>query len=394
VAADQLRYSTLPVVEIAWEYGFESYYAFAKVFKRIAGMTPTAYRKSGLFFSFEPILLRERVDYVEEREQSERFHDVKVIRLWPMQVFGYLHISMQEEGIENEAYETVCQFIRSMNLQVSSFRVFGHDVELPTLDGSQRFGYRILISGVALPAVPECFHEDKIAGGLYAVRKTTNCSPETIIDNWDRLLSEWLPKSRFERAAHQYVEEFISYDGRLVRMNLFLPVERKKQQDRIEVVVMAEQHAWFYRCSGKNAQAEAERRLIDWQNGQGAGYRLWNGRYYVSFQYGLRGDNEYWWENGIVGGNPPMHMLANTAYKTFAPGLYACMVTGTYGTLTGVLELMHRWIAINRMYRMEEERQWYAEYHTFAGTNIEIDTIVKLYIPIKAKEKGKVDTFE
>ncbi|WP_409342534.1 hypothetical protein [Paenibacillus sp. MBLB4367] len=44
---------------------------------------------------------------------------------------------------------------------------------------------------------------------------------------------------------------------------------------------------------------------------------------------------------------------------------------------------MHRWIAANGSYRLDEERQWFAEYHVFGGRNAERDTLVKIYMPIR-----------
>ncbi|MDF2719445.1 MAG: hypothetical protein K0R28_6370, partial [Paenibacillus sp.] len=62
---------------------------------------------------------------------------------------------------------------------------------------------------------------------------------------------------------------------------------------------------------------------------------------------------------------------------------YALCVSKTYGLLTGVLDKMYRWIATSDDYRLDEERQWFAEYHAFDGMNAERDAIVKVYIPVK-----------
>ncbi len=73
VAADHLRNSQRSVEELAWDSGFSSYHSFAKVFKKIVGLTPAGYRTADTYFSFEPIRLREQVAYLEEREQSRTF---------------------------------------------------------------------------------------------------------------------------------------------------------------------------------------------------------------------------------------------------------------------------------------------------------------------------------
>jgi AraC-like DNA-binding protein len=79
-AANHLRNSKRTVEELAWNSGFESYYSFAKVFKKIVGLTPAAYRNAEIFFSFEPIRLYEQIAYKEDKEQTELFPDVKVTK--------------------------------------------------------------------------------------------------------------------------------------------------------------------------------------------------------------------------------------------------------------------------------------------------------------------------
>ena len=44
--------------------------------------------------------LKEHVSYLEERALSERFPEVRVIRLNPQQGIGHLFVSEYEEGIE------------------------------------------------------------------------------------------------------------------------------------------------------------------------------------------------------------------------------------------------------------------------------------------------------
>ncbi|WP_199616001.1 helix-turn-helix domain-containing protein [Paenibacillus alkalitolerans] len=387
VAAEHLRNSRQSVTDIAWNSGFESYHSFAKMFKKIVGLTPAAYREADIYFSFEPIRLREKVAYVEEREQSEAFPDVKVVRLWPAKVHTLLHVAEREEGIEQEAFQKVYERISRLKWNVSKLRYFGHNVDLPADKGSPRYGYRMMVmagEGETATYDEDFFREEEFPGGLYSVRKTPASQPELVIEAWDRLLAEWLPKSTFERAKHQYVEEFIAYNGKISRMYLYLPVERRVHPEQIEIVELEEAAAVFCRGCGSKAQQDAERRLIGWfERARRARELEWRGRYYMSFQYGNQDPEEdYWWENGIVGSDLEAELSGEVGKKSFRAGLYACCVTKTYGLLTGVLDKMHRWIAANQNFTLDEDRQWFAEYHTFEGTDIETDSIVKIYIPI------------
>ena len=99
-AANCLRDSDLPTIDIGYRCGFESYPTFIKTFKRLTGQTPGQYRRSEVVYSFERMNLKEHVSYLEERALSERFPEVRVIRLNPQQGIGHLFVSEYEEGIE------------------------------------------------------------------------------------------------------------------------------------------------------------------------------------------------------------------------------------------------------------------------------------------------------
>jgi AraC family transcriptional regulator len=386
VAANHLRNSKRTVEELAWDSGFQSYHSFAKVFKKIVGLTPAAYRKADIFFSFEPVRLYEQVVYKEDKEQSELFPDVRVIRFMPDKMYAYLHISKQEAGMENEAFRIVCEklgaFEASRNFK-PKVRIFGYNVDLPEENGESRYGYRILIMDGEEWVVDGMFTENLFIGGLYAVSKIIASPPKAVQDKWNRLLSDWLPKSAFEIGTHQYIEEFIAYNGKVTRMNLYLPVKRKFNIEPIEVVELSEATAFFCRGYGAAAQSVAEERLIDWyERGAEENWRAGQGKYYMSFHYGNKDSEGYWWENGILTDGAKVPWFAGLEEKCIGSGSYACCVSKTYGLLTGVLDKMHRWIATNGNYRLDDERQWFAEYHTFEGMNIERDAIVKVYIPV------------
>lgn len=377
VAAGLLRTSDRTVETIAWDSGFESYQSFARVFKKIAGMTPAAYRKADIYFSFEPIRLQERVVYRKDREHSKRFPDVKVMRLMPMKMYAYLHESNQEAGMENEAFRHV--FEKTGH----KFRIFGHNVDMPDEKGKSRFGYRVLIADEGDLLNESLFPETSFEGGLYAVRKIAASPPEYVQEGWNRLLAEWLPMSAFDIGTHQYLEEFIAYNGKVARMHLYLPVQRKARHESIRIVELAEKKAFFCRGYGEGAQRIAEKRLIDWHNGHyGNELPGSHGKYFMSYCYGASDPDEYWWENGILTEASASRGWSGLEEKHFGYGAYVSCVSKTYGLLTGVLDKLHRWIAASGRCRLDDSRQWFAEYHTFDGRDIERDSIIHVYVPI------------
>ncbi|QHT63129.1 AraC family transcriptional regulator [Paenibacillus lycopersici] len=393
VAANHLRYSKRTVEELALESGFASYHAFAKVFKKLVGLTPAAYRTAAIHYSFEPIRLGEQFAYSEDREQSERFPDVKVVRLQPGKAAAYLHVAEQEAGMENEAFRIAYERLTAIGAAGKrKARIFGCNVDMPDDGGHPRFGYRILM----LTEEPDMLGGDwaaaPFAGGLYAVRKVPSASPAIIQEGWNRLVSEWLPKSNFELDDSPCIEEFIAYNGKVTRMHLFLPVQRKLRRETIEIVRRPELRAYCARGIGADAQSAAEQRLIAWHRKtlSGKNGSAGEGIYYMSFAYGMRNSADYWWENGII---PASASQSNDAADRTAPwegleerrlkaGDYAYCATRTYGSLTGVLEMMHRWIAASGDCLPDEDRQWFAEYEVSPGMDVERDAVVSLYLPV------------
>ena len=391
VAANHLRYTDRKVEELAWESGFESYPSFAKAFKKMVGMTPASYRKAELFFSFEPIRLHEHISYTEDREQTELFPDVKVIRFLPGTVYSYLHIAVREEGMENEAFRIVGHMLSAHAVtreSKSKLRMFGHNVELPGRGEPRQYGYKVLIAAAAERIMDDAFTEEPFHGGLYAVRKIPAACPKTVQEAWNQLLSEWLPKSTFDIGTHQYIEEFIAYNDKVTRMNLYLPVQRKLHPEPISIVEMGEVQAFFCRGYGAEAQEIAEKQLIAWHAGEPHA-RWWkeHGKYYMSYHYGAKDSDDYWWENGMLSSGAEARVSEGLEQKRLGSGTYACCVSRTYGLLTGVLDKMHRWILTNESFRLDEERQWFAEYHLIEGGDLERDTLVKVYIPILKGER-------
>ncbi len=399
IAADHLRTSKRTVEDLAWDSGFKSYYSFAKVFKKIVGLTPAAYREAGIIFSFESVRLDVQLDYDDQPGRPEHYAaEVKVIRFAPDRMYSYLHVSNYEEGMENEAYRTVIDLIdaqETVRNVMSKLRIFGCNVDLPQENGASRYGYRIWVSGVKECTVEGLFAEEPFEGGMYAVRTVAATSPHTIQDGWNRLLAEWLPKSTFEIGTHSCIEEFMTTsNGKLARMNLYLPLRRKLHNEPIEFVQLTNAIAYFCRGSGREAQRNAERKLIDWyERGMKGNWQAGRGKYYISYSFDKEDSEGYWWENGIVRTGPDVAALEGLEAKTLGSGRYACCTSKTYGLLTGVLDNLHRWIKRSVRYRLDQERQWFAEYHTPGEWYVEKDTFVKVYIPIRLRESERDELF-
>lgn len=392
IAARHLRHSDKPVVDIAFECGFDSYQTFTKTFKKTVGMTPGTYRKSDIYYTFETVNVYERLSYLEEKELSERYPDVSVLRLSPVRVAVYRHRSSRKEGIEREALQTVFSGLRGLGWDTERIRLFGSDVELPA--GEYPYGYDLMIPLSESCEIPglDLFRLGTLDGGLYATYTVSYTDDARIISAWDRLLAEWLPRSVFELGDHPYIEQYLTYQGAVTRMKLYLPVRRRSEPVVLEPVFVAPFTVYSCRESGPRAREEADRRMTQWLARHVPAERS-EMKLFMTYSYGTEPDDDYWFELGVsvpAGHRAPAEVGEVSGISSIRPrllggGLYVSLTTGAYGLLTGVLDLIHRWLYTNGTYTFDDSRPWFAEYLPGAaadGADLDRSTSVTCYLPI------------
>ncbi|BBH24475.1 hypothetical protein Back11_58200 [Paenibacillus baekrokdamisoli] len=383
-AAILLRQTKLPIVDIAITCGFESYQAFTKSFKKLVGLTPGTYRDASLYYSFERVNLLEKVSYTELKEVSEQFADVKVIRMAPMPVLTYRYRSSLREGLEEQAFHTFyCQLTES-GFPLADARIIGRNVE-PS-DSYDEHEYEIMATYTELnqPLLP--FNPDYrtaiIAGGLYAVSLTAADNAHTIISSWNRLLAEWLPKSTFTLGEHSFLEEWMHYKGKVSRLKLFLPVQRAKEQPSIEIIDIPSVPIRSFRCDGPRSQTMADEQLTAWLQDRRLSMDVSEEiQLYMSSNYGvLPTSDDYWYELSI---SLPGSTLLLEANKIIEGGLYACLTTPAYGSMTGVMDRLYSWLYQNADYEHDDLRAAHAKYIPGSNEDLERTTCVSCCIPVR-----------
>ncbi|WP_052476164.1 helix-turn-helix domain-containing protein [Cohnella kolymensis] len=381
-AAHCLRYSESPILDIAFESGFDSYRTFAAVFKKATGLTPGMYRKASLYYSFERVNLLERVSYLEERELSHRFPDVKVVRLAAQPAIAYRHGSSVREGLEDEAFRLFYKMLASAGIEMERTRLFGFDA--PLSDSPSDLHEYVIMAPIELPAAirhPDLF-VTKLPGGLYAEGKAPAAPASAIIAAWNRIVAEWLPRSSFKLGSHPFVEEFFHHRGRITRMKLFLPVSKKHEQETIEVAALPRSRILAFRAGGIHAQSLADDQLTAWLNQQAVVGDI-RRSLYMSYSYGITECDDSWYELGIAAPDD-IHITGEDAgrVKWLGGGLYASVSTVAYGVMTGVLDLLHEWLCQTDDYCLDETRSWFAEYLPASGPEAERSTTVICYLPV------------
>lgn len=363
-AACLLRQTNLPSIEIGFRCGFDTCQTFTKTFKRMTGLTPGLYRKAAVIYSFERIRLEERLSYSEEREVSERYPDVKVIRLSPQEGIGYLHAADREEGLEEEAFHRFQSILEESRIDSSQMRLVGWNVDLEEGEAAL-FGYQMMAVSQDKETLGQ-LHTDlrpiAFPGGTYAITWTPMNNGPQIVDTWNRLLSEWLPLSHFELGDHGFLEEYQQFNGRISRMKLYLPVRRSLRKETIEIVVREPLKVIKFQAEGVDCVSRADGAAAAWltRNGFIGDTRL---QVFMSSSYGSSLDESNRYEicislpDGFV---PSWEDEQLTAY--LEGGLYACLMTNALGSMAGVLERMYRWLSASLEYEGDGERSWFTCY--------------------------------
>ncbi|GIO27978.1 AraC family transcriptional regulator [Ornithinibacillus bavariensis] len=388
IASEHLKNSNNTVLDIALACGFESQASFSKSFKKIVGVTPKVYKESDIYYCFEYINLFEKVNYLEGRDLFDRYPDVKVLRLKDMTVFSYKHKANCIEGIEKDAFNIVQSLIQKSHMNNKKIRYFGRNID-SEYHGNSEYSTEVFAYEMLVP-VEESIYDSiegmeikNIQGGLYAVGSISAECEQNIISLWNRLYSEWLPKSQFTEGAHTYLEEYITFNKKLVRMKLYLPIERQLKPEMAKVEEVEPFWVAYSKSYGESAQADADNTLSKWLETD-LPIDFANCQLYLSYNYGNENDRENWCEYGITTLSRLDSISDSTIdKKMLGGGLFATIETKSYGSLMGVLEIIHRWIVSEEKYIIDDSRQWFALYHT----SINKEITVRCYIPIIERSK-------
>ena len=362
-AACLLRNTDHATIDIGIGCGFQSYRTFINTFKRSTGLTPGQYRQAGFIFSFEQINLHERVTYLEEREVFDRFPDVKVIRLAPQKGIGFLYAAEREEGIEDEALSRFHAFLEQRGLDMSQLRLFGWNVDRK---GSQQpYGYQLAAVGEIVTTCVEDIHLIELPGGHYAVTHAPAGSGRTIIDAWNRLVSDWLPRSTFQLGELHFLEEYQQFSKQVARLKLYLPVERRYETETIEVMERSTVKVVSFREEGKDCVIRADEASVQWLRMNGF---IGDNRINLFMSCSFPADERITYEVHIA---PPDEFVPSQEdlhrMNRLEGGLYACITTRAYGSMSGVLERIYRWLHTTTDYEPDGKRSWYSYYVPYTG---------------------------
>ncbi len=234
-AAWRLKFSSLPVVQIAFEAGFDSHEAFTRAFRASFKMSPTQFRKhyrraheipapSGVHYRADS-----QLNVFRTRPETKAMK-VTMKYLAPMRVAFMRHVGPYHEV--GRTWESLTMFLGKEGLVGGDTRFLGICHDDPAVTPSDKIRYDACVTvndefqpqgDIGVQVVP---------GGEYAVR-THFGSYEKLGESYAQLLGQWLPRSNRHLATTPCFEVYLNSpentDPEDLITDLYAPLEPSNQ---------------------------------------------------------------------------------------------------------------------------------------------------------------------
>lgn len=204
-AAHHLRFTDRPVVELAFEAGYESHEAFTRAFRTMTGLAPSTYRTdrqadatwiapSGVRWAPDRPL-----DAFVHVESGGTSMDVTIEQLEPMRVAFMRHVGPYDEC--GRTWERFMAWMGSQGLLAGDTMILGLCHDDPEVTPNDKVRYDACITVSADFEAEGDVGIQTIGGGDYAV--TTHEGPYSALgDTYAKLYGQWIPRcGRQARAA-------------------------------------------------------------------------------------------------------------------------------------------------------------------------------------------------
>jgi len=231
-----LKYSDISVFKIADICGYSSTQALCRNTKSILNMTPTEYRNSIDIYYF-PMYNGSKTKEIDVKTQTMP----KTIKV------KYLYSELK--GIENKAVSYLLSVIPKFN-----GRLFGKNM----MQTDSQFCYELYIEYKEsyIEILNKTFGDTVIYPeytAIYASSSSIN-QEHDISASWNFLYGYWLKNSMFEQDNIPYFEEYILKDNKVRKLILYLPVKRRENFYKINIMSFEER--LFITASKKGEEAE------------------------------------------------------------------------------------------------------------------------------------------
>ncbi len=225
LAAQELAATKHKVLDIALKYGYETPESFAKAFKRLHGISPSAAREPGAILKAFP-----KISF-QLSLKGDQDMDYRIIERDAFKVVGKeLKVSTKDgenlikipqfwtECNESGVSEDLCRTYNNKDM-LGICMDMEHEKE--------QFTYMVAVEGSEL--LDEKYTIREIPASTWAIFTSIGPMPGAIQKVWDRIFKEWFPATGYEHACAPELEVYLEGDCSSpdYRCEVWIPIIKK-----------------------------------------------------------------------------------------------------------------------------------------------------------------------
>lgn len=241
-----IKTSDMGFADIAFKSGYSSHQALCRAVRQTLGITLSDYKNGDIYYFFPPW-------------SGEPLQPVIVTNETIPRSLCVLYYHSRLTNIEKMAVDAFLQAFPDYDE-----RIFGRNgeqvgnklcYELYVTDTSRDYN-KLSMYGF------EILHDVPCSTALFATTTVGN-DEQKINAAWNYLYSEWLQNSMFEYTDEPYYEEYILKNGKPVKLKLYLPIRKRKEDTKICLMINPRLRFIVSEVKGRNAEKIASQAVID-----------------------------------------------------------------------------------------------------------------------------------
>lgn len=217
-AARLLRYTDLPVQDIAYNVGYDAPSSLTKLFRQFYNISPTQYRNNKTYMIMKPLQINADI----------KLKEPKIVDLEPRRAI-YIRLQGNYQTVDyGGAYGKLWAFVKENKLYSAGIEHLAASYDDPKVTETDKLRTDVCLV-IHKPAQPkgEIGIRD-IAGGKFAVFSYTGpyINLYTVINN---IYGKWLPQSGYKLSMEQGFEKYLNDPCKVsedkLKTEIYLPIE-------------------------------------------------------------------------------------------------------------------------------------------------------------------------
>lgn len=241
-----VKHSDMSFADIAYSCGYSSQQSFCKCVKLSIGHTPLEYKNSDSYFYFPMLSIKSN-------------HQITVSTETIPKTIGLKYYHTQIRDIENRAVNYLLSLLPDYE-----GRIFGKNGK----QLNNRVCYELYIEGNM--EILDKLKNSKFLELTNAPEVTAAFAKTTVKNNdeeinaaWNYLFTDWLKSSMFQESDKQYFEEYIYKQGKIKKLVLYLPIEKRNNYNKISLKYCDDMMFLVSRNKGVNAEENASKTVLE-----------------------------------------------------------------------------------------------------------------------------------